>query len=159
MKGHTKRYLIVPLVLIAVIALFANSCSSDGGSAADDIASERGLSDDDVTAAVSTYTPSGTFDEYIMFASGGHGGQVFMIGMPSMRLLRTIGVFTPEPWQGWGYGDDKTMEVLAQGDIEGSSSSSTTRRTHVSRPSTCGTSRPSRSSRTPSRSTTTVAPS
>ena len=38
-----------------------------------------------------------------MFASGGHRGQVLVIGVP-MRLLRVIAVFTPEPWQGWGYG-------------------------------------------------------
>jgi nitrous-oxide reductase len=65
---------------------------------------ERRLSPDDVTAALTTYMPSGKYDEYVMFASGGHGGQVLAIGVPSMRLLRTIGVFAPEPWQGYGYG-------------------------------------------------------
>ncbi|MDY7110124.1 MAG: cytochrome C, partial [Planctomycetota bacterium] len=64
-----------------------------------------------------TYTPSGRHDEYIMLASGGHSGQVLVIGMPSMRLLKVIGVFTPEPWQGWGYGSGE--EVLSQGDIDG----------------------------------------
>jgi nitrous-oxide reductase len=65
---------------------------------------DRGLSPDDVTAALSTYMPTGKLDEYVMFASGGHGGQVLAIGLPSMRLLRAIAVFTPEPWQGYGYG-------------------------------------------------------
>jgi nitrous-oxide reductase len=65
---------------------------------------DRGLSPDDVAAALSTYMPSGKLDDYVMFASGGHGGQVLAIGLPSMRLLRTIAVFTPEPWQGYGYG-------------------------------------------------------
>ena len=65
---------------------------------------DRGLSPDDVSAALATYTPTGKLDEYVMFASGGHGGQVLVIGLPSMRLLRTIAVFTPEPWQGYGYG-------------------------------------------------------
>ncbi len=65
---------------------------------------DRGLSPDDVTAALSTYMPTGKLDEYVMFASGGHGGQVLVIGLPSMRLLRAIAVFTPEPWQGYGYG-------------------------------------------------------
>jgi nitrous-oxide reductase len=32
-------------------------------------------------------------------------GQVIVIGVPSMRILKYIGVFTPEPWQGYGYGD------------------------------------------------------
>src|SRR5262249_18453062 len=37
---------------------------------------ERTLSPDDVTAALATYMPTGKLDEYVMFASGGHGGQV-----------------------------------------------------------------------------------
>jgi nitrous-oxide reductase len=65
---------------------------------------ERGLTPDDVTAALSTFMPTGKHDDYIMFASGGHSGQVLVIGLPSMRQLRTIAVFTPEPWQGYGYG-------------------------------------------------------
>ncbi len=54
-----------------------------------------------------------------MFSSGGHAGQIFVIGMPSMRLLKTIAVFTPEPWQGYGYGAQATMDVLAEGTVEG----------------------------------------
>ncbi len=68
------------------------------------IAEERGLSEKDVEAALKTYIPSGKFDDYVLFASGGHSGQVFVIGVPSMRLLKTIAVFTPEPWQGWATG-------------------------------------------------------
>lgn len=81
------------------------------------IADERGLTEDDLRAAAMTYTPSGMMDEYVMFASGGHSGQVFAIGLPSMRLLRTIAVFTPEPWQGYGYGAGN--EILAGGDMFG----------------------------------------
>ena len=78
------------------------------------IANERGLNLDDLMAAAKTYTPSGRHDEYLMFSSGGHSGQVFVIGIPSMRLLRSIGVFTPEPWQGYGYGGeaDPVREAL-----------------------------------------------
>ena len=49
-----------------------------------------------------------------MFASGGQGGQVLVIGVPSMRILRLIGVFTPEPWQGYGLGGGGD-KVLAEG--------------------------------------------
>src|SRR5262245_22996094 len=48
---------------------------------------DRGLAPDDVTAALATYLPTGKHDDYVMFASGGHGGQVLAIGLPSMRLL------------------------------------------------------------------------
>ncbi len=90
--------------------------SGSGGSLGGDagrIAEARGLTPDDVTAALKTYMPTGRHDDHIMFSSGGHGGQVLMIGLPSMRLLRVIGVFTPEPWQGWGYGIGN--DVLEQG--------------------------------------------
>jgi len=81
------------------------------------IAKARKLTPDDVAAALKTYTPSGRHDEYILFASGGHSGQMLVIGMPSMRLLKLIAVFTPEPWQGWGFGTGE--EVLQQGDMDG----------------------------------------
>jgi nitrous-oxide reductase len=79
---------------------------------------ERALAPEDVTAALATYMPTGKFDEYVMFASGGHGGQVLAIGVPSMRLLRTIAVFTPEPWQGYGYGVQETA-LPARGESAG----------------------------------------
>jgi nitrous-oxide reductase len=56
-------------------------------------------------------------DEYVIFSSGGHSGQVMLIGVPSMRLLRVIGVFTPEPWQGWGFGTGE--KILAEGQVHG----------------------------------------
>ncbi len=74
----------------------------------------RGLREVDVEAALKTYVPSGKRDEYVIFASGGQSGQVLVIGVPSMRLLKVIAVFTPEPWQGYGYGGD-TDRVLASG--------------------------------------------
>lgn len=78
----------------------------------------RGLSEADVQAALKTYTPTGRGDEYLTFASGGHSGQVIVIGVPSMRILKYIGVFTPEPWQGYGF-DDQTKGVLAGGKRHG----------------------------------------
>ena len=82
------------------------------------IAQARGLTPDDVSAALRTYVPSGKWDEFLIFASGGHSGQVLVFGVPSMRLLKVIGVFTPEPWQGYGFSDD-TKAVLAGGDFNG----------------------------------------
>lgn len=78
------------------------------------LANERKLNVDDLMAAAKTYMPSGRHDDYILFASGGHSGQVFVIGVPSMRLLRSIAVFTPEPWQGYGFSgpDDPIREEL-----------------------------------------------
>jgi nitrous-oxide reductase len=66
----------------------------------------RNLSEADVSAALKTYTPTGRLDEYYVFASGGHCGNLLVIGVPSMRILKYVAVFTPEPWQGYGYGDE-----------------------------------------------------
>ncbi len=68
------------------------------------IMTERGLSEADVIAAAKTYTPSGKLDEYVIMASGGHGGNLIAIGVPSMRILKYVAVFGPESWQGYGYG-------------------------------------------------------
>jgi nitrous-oxide reductase len=83
-----------------------------------DLMQARGLSEADVEAALKTYVPSGKKDEYLIFASGGQSGNVDVIGVPSMRLLKVIGVFTPESWQGWGFGDD-TNAVLEAGNQAG----------------------------------------
>ncbi|MGB5703820.1 MAG: Sec-dependent nitrous-oxide reductase [Polyangiales bacterium] len=79
-----------------------------------DLMKQRGLSEADVSAALQTYMPTGKKDDYITFASGGHGGNMIVIGVPSMRILKYVGVFTPEPWQGYGYGD-QSQQVLDQG--------------------------------------------
>ncbi len=128
-KSYSKRTLVVVVIAgLLLTALVFTSCrekDTDGSAATgvsadvQAIAEARGLTPDDIAAAVKTYTPTGKHDEYLMFASGGHAGQVFVVGLPSMRLLKTIAVFTPEPWQGYGYGAAGTMEVLAEGNING----------------------------------------
>ena len=116
---------IVAALLVALGAWMIG-CKSGGNTApatiaagdADSVISARGLTPADVYAAVRTYMPTGKKDDYVLFASGGHSGQMLAIGVPSMRLLKLIGVFTPEPWQGWGFSKD-TRAVLAGGDVDG----------------------------------------
>ncbi|HFD79780.1 MAG TPA: Sec-dependent nitrous-oxide reductase [Gammaproteobacteria bacterium] len=83
-----------------------------------DIMKERGLTQKDLLAAAKTYTPTGGRDEYLAFSSGGQSGQLIVYGIPSMRILKYVGVFTPEPWQGYGF-DDESKAVLRQGNIHG----------------------------------------
>ncbi|MBG7601756.1 MAG: cytochrome C, partial [Gammaproteobacteria bacterium] len=78
----------------------------------------RGLTEKNILAAAKTYTPTGGRDEFLAFSSGGQSGHVIVYGIPSMRILKYIGVFTPEPWQGYGF-DDESKAVLAQGRIMG----------------------------------------
>ena len=58
------------------------------------IAAERGLTEADIEAAVKTFVPSGGRDEYILFASGGHSGQMLVIGMPSMQARKSASVIS-----------------------------------------------------------------
>ncbi len=117
-------YKLFALVAVVAIAFVFFTCGSDKESNVqasgnlEDIAKERGLTPNDLIAAAKTYLPSGKKDEYLMFGSGGHSGQVLVIGIPSMRLLKLIGVFTPEPWQGWGFSKE-TKEILDAGNPEG----------------------------------------
>ncbi|TAM60775.1 Sec-dependent nitrous-oxide reductase [bacterium] len=82
------------------------------------IAEARGLAPADVVAALKTYVPSGKTDEYYMFASGGHSGQVLVVGLPSMRLLKVIPVFSPESYGGWGFSEG-SHAVLEGGAVDG----------------------------------------
>lgn len=83
-----------------------------------DLLKARKLTEADAVAALKTYVPTGKRDEYLLFASGGHGGNLIVVGVPSMRILKYVGVFTPEPWQGYGF-DDSSKEVLKGGQRNG----------------------------------------
>ncbi len=106
--------------LILLVPIFG-SCRKDAAVTAENLESlmkARNLNDENVRAAAKTYTPSGGREEYFIFASGGQSGQVLVIGVPSMRILKYIAVFTPEPWQGYGYGDE-TGNLLKAGSPDG----------------------------------------
>ena len=63
--------------------------------------------------AIATYVAPGEKDEYYLFYSGGHSGQVFVAGIPSMRHITTIPVFAPYPATGYGF-DDATRKMLGE---------------------------------------------
>ena len=89
-----------------------------GAESLQDVMKRRNLTDKDLLHAAQTYTPSGGRDEFLTFSSGGHAGQVIVYGIPSMRILKYISVFTPEPWQGYGF-DDESKKILKEGAFEG----------------------------------------
>jgi len=62
-------------------------------------------------AALKSYVAPGDLDEYYLFKSGGHSGQVYVYGVPSMRHIATIPVFTPYPATGYGF-DKESKEML-----------------------------------------------
>src|SRR3990172_2181949 len=112
------------LILISILTFLLAACGGGGGAPtpaaeglpadASALAAERGLTPDDIYAALKTYMPSGQTDPYIMLASGGQSGQLLVIGVPSIRILKVLAVFTPEPWQGYGFGGSSN-EVIQGG--------------------------------------------
>lgn len=104
----------------ALVALCSGLCFNvyAASSELEAIMKERNLSEKDILAAAKTYQPSGRRDEYLVFSSGGQSGQVLVYGVPSMRIYKYIAVFTPEPWQGYGF-DEESKKVLEGGKIRG----------------------------------------
>jgi len=103
--------------LILGTALATTIVSASGGEL-QKVMKARGLTENDVIRAAKTYNPTGGRDEFVVFSSGGQSGQVIVYGVPSMRILKYIAVFTPEPWQGYGF-DEDSLAVLRQGNIRG----------------------------------------
>jgi nitrous-oxide reductase len=61
--------------------------------------------------ALESYVAPGEKDEYYLFYSGGHSGQVFVAGIPSLRHISTIPVFAPYPGTGYGF-DEESKKML-----------------------------------------------
>lgn len=86
-------------ILLVVLTLGLVGC----GGGASDAGSE----------APASYVPPGEQDDYYLFYSGGHSGQVIVAGLPSLRQIQVIPVFTPSPGHGYGY-DEETREMLGE---------------------------------------------
>ncbi len=124
-----KRFLLICLALLLALLIAAcggrkstpTPATQQSGLPQDalTIAQERGLTPADISAALKTYVPSGKWDDYLMFTSGGHSGNLIVIGLPSMRILKHVAVFTPESWQGYGFGNKDIEEMLDAGNVDG----------------------------------------
>ena len=103
MKGnHTKlTWFGIGALCVVVVFLAHVGCSKKPKV-------ERG---DVAEAAIATYVAPGDTDEYYLFYSGGHSGNVYVAGVPSMRHISTIPVFAPYPATGYGF-DKESKEML-----------------------------------------------
>jgi len=91
------RYLTYLFLLVLPLGLLGCGGSSSGSG----------------DGAPASYVPPGEDDDYYLFYSGGHSGQVFAAGLPSLREIQTIPVFTPSPGHGYGF-SKKSKEMMGE---------------------------------------------
>ncbi|MCL2346223.1 MAG: Sec-dependent nitrous-oxide reductase [Desulfobulbus sp.] len=114
-----SQFAVKPTALLVAAGIGLSAASAAwSAESLQDVLKRRGLSQQDVLAAAKTYVPTGKRDDFVVFSSGGQSGQIIVYGIPSMRILKYIGVFTPEPWQGYGF-DEESKMVLRGGRIDG----------------------------------------
>jgi nitrous-oxide reductase len=112
-----RRYRLIGAGVLALgVVVAAAQCTP---SAPASRRGQAGPQSDMAVAAQKTYVAPGDLDQYYMFASGGHSGQVYVYGVPSMRHLSTIPVFSPYPATGYGFDDEskKMLGDLTWGDV------------------------------------------
>jgi nitrous-oxide reductase len=114
MNMRGKGTVLATVAGIVALGLLAGRCAPSAPKGA-----KKGAAVSDTTAAaMKVYVAPGDLDDYYLFASGGHSGQVYVYGVPSMRHIVTIPVFTPYPATGYGFDDDtrKMLGNLTWGD-------------------------------------------
>jgi nitrous-oxide reductase len=102
----TRRFLVLSLVFLLMASV---GVPVKAQQTLNEVKKERGLTDADVLAAVKTFMPRGGRDEYFGFVGTGNSGTMIVYGIPSMRIYKYVGVFSPEPWQGYGYDDESSL--------------------------------------------------
>ncbi len=97
MKTRTKYLIAFAIVIAATLTSCGKGSSTNKG--------------DRTANALASYVAPGEKDEYYLFYSGGHSGQVFVAGIPSLRHICTIPVFAPYPGTGYGF-DEESKKML-----------------------------------------------
>ncbi len=100
-----KKSLLISASLATALLPFSGCNPPGQKSAGDTKAAGAG------SPAARTYVQPGDKDEYYLFYSGGHSGQVYVAGIPSMRHISTIPVFAPYPATGYGF-DEESKKLL-----------------------------------------------
>jgi len=110
----TKKILVFSLAIL-MFGIYPQTTNAQ--QTLNDVKEERGLTDADVLAATKTFMPRGGRDEYFGFVGSGNSGTMIVYGIPSMRIYKYVGVFSPEPWQGYGFDDESTL-MLKKGSLD-----------------------------------------
>jgi nitrous-oxide reductase len=109
MKTRSAGTILATAAGIVALGLLAGRCAPSAPRGAKKAAAVSDIA----AAAMKVYVAPGDLDEYYLFASGGHSGQVYVYGLPSGRHISTIPVFTPYPATGYGF-DDESKKMLGE---------------------------------------------
>jgi hypothetical protein len=113
---HHNEGVIVMIKLFRTCVFMLLAAAMVAGCGSDKKGRSSGRSDvrsDVQEAAMKTYVAPGDLDEFYLFKSGGHSGQIYIYGVPSMRHLATIPVYSPYPATGYGF--DKESKAMLGG--------------------------------------------
>jgi nitrous-oxide reductase len=118
--GIDRRHLLGGTAKVAALAGLTGAIGGAGAVAVGD--SLLGASPAHAASAgggkQSAEVKPGDLDEYYVFHSGGHSGEVRVMGAPSMRELMRIPVFTRCSATGWGQ-TNESRKILTEGLSEG----------------------------------------
>lgn len=107
-KGFNRRDLLSTSAKLAVLGGLTGGATAGAGAVLFPTSAHAGESKQ------SAEVKPGQIDEYYGFWSGGHSGEVRVLGLPSMRELMRIPVFNRESATGWGQ-TNESLKILSEG--------------------------------------------
>ncbi|MBF0184073.1 MAG: TAT-dependent nitrous-oxide reductase [Magnetococcales bacterium] len=111
--GVTRRDLLGNSIKVAALGGLANMTAGPAVLGSGLMAAAAAMPST-ASASGKADVPPGQLDEYYGFWSGGHSGEVRVLGLPSMRELMRIPVFNRESATGWGL-TNESLKILSSG--------------------------------------------